>query len=180
MQRVMLAVMLVSGFGINGYAQTKRIIETKFFTAIVYEPTSVSLQATTAGQPNIEHFTEYRNGLLQRSNGQTINARLSSLFKIPPDTRISPDAEMVFPADRRLTLAFSITSEDIFLLESKSSGNGTVVRVFHTDIRSLSLLAAAIGPTTNDLQAIPNDQVESDFREILLSWQRFLERRRER
>jgi hypothetical protein len=135
--------------------------------------------------PNVERFTEYRNDVVQRIEGRKLNAKAAAVFGMTDDTRIASDSEIVLPVAgvmRRLILWFSTTGEDVFLVEARrtASGSYVVVKIFHTDVRTLSLRSAATGESINDLQLIANDLVENEFREMLMVWDRAVMRILER
>jgi hypothetical protein len=104
-----------------------------------------------------------------------LNANLSRLFGTPAEIRILKAAEIAF-REQRLSLTFSTNSPDIFLMDSRTTPTGTVVTVFHTDL-TFALRAAASGGAVNDLQPVADDsKAASQFRELLMTWDRHLPR----
>jgi hypothetical protein len=157
----------------------------------------LSAASIVAQEPSAENFGRYRAQVIDRltrsaeriegltgrrpPNGTPLNANVSGIFGIPNETRVIDNAaEIAFRDDHRITLTFATNSTDIILTESKKTSDGTLLRVFHTDL-TLALRGAASGVDANSLQPFDNESdAQSVFRDVLMTWDRHLPRMLER
>ena len=137
--------------------------------------TLIQVSSVAAGQQSAAHaFGEFKTQVLERVEGKGVpRAPLSQVFGLPDDMLVIRAAEVAFRDQHRLSLILSVNSTDMFLAESKNTPTGTVLSVFHTDL-SLALRAAAAGADLNSLQVVSADEVSSQFRDVLATWERHL------
>jgi hypothetical protein len=129
--------------------------------------------AVAGGQrPSPARFIEWKKALAEDAKGRPLDPRIAAVFRIAKDVRTN-DATLMRTVDgveQSLRIEFSITTDDILLIDSHDRRTGAVVNVFHTDIRSLALRRAATGSSFDDLKLIPNQRASAKFQEALMEW----------
>lgn len=125
--------------------------------------------------PSVERYTSFRTAAIKSRDGRPLSTKVSSLFRLRNDIRIVEAGAVVLPlgggpGQRRISIAFSTSSEDVFLTELVKTATATAVTVFHTDHLMLALRSAATGFSLDDLELKTDDSVGNAFREVLMIW----------
>lgn len=146
-------------------------------TILVTITVCILLQMTAAAESqaqSTDHFTGLKAWAIE-GRPRELNAKVSSLFGIPNDIRVVEASKMVLPlppgpGTRRLWIAFSTSTDDIFLMDSKTTSTGTVMTVFHADHLKRVLRSAASGVSFDDLRLMTHERATDTFREVLMLW----------
>ena len=111
-----------------------------------------------------------------RSTPRSLNAQVLAAFQLSHDIKVIDAAGAVLPiinGKRRLSLAFSTSNGDVFVADSRSSQEGSVLMVYYAG-SDLVLRAVASGTDYGDLQVVPAAEQAGTFAEAIQIFERLV------
>jgi len=156
-------------------------------TVLHLMPIATVLLSTSIGSAqqqtlSVEMFANLRTIALRSTSSEIrLNPKLLVVFAIG-SLPVVTGATAKLPIDggtRELTIAFAVTADDMFLADFRTKGTGAAIHsfalsVFHSDVVSVRLRAAASGDSYESLQLTASDALNSEFEEVLLVWKQLL------